>query len=41
MYIVQGVGANSEDSKKVFDHYYEKGGNFFGNFKNILIYKGY
>ncbi|CAG8750398.1 1880_t:CDS:10, partial [Dentiscutata erythropus] len=24
-----GIGSNYEESKKVFDHYYEKGGNFF------------
>ncbi|KAF0341917.1 aldo/keto reductase [Gigaspora margarita] len=23
------VGSNNEESKKVFDYYYEKGGNFF------------
>ncbi|PKC03380.1 hypothetical protein RhiirA5_423841 [Rhizophagus irregularis] len=27
-----GIGANKEESKKVFDLYYERGGNFFGNF---------
>ncbi|PKY58124.1 Aldo/keto reductase [Rhizophagus irregularis] len=26
-----GYGVNKEESKKVFDLYYEKGGNFFGN----------
>ncbi|EXX64765.1 Aad6p [Rhizophagus irregularis DAOM 197198w] len=25
-----GLGSNYEESKKVFDLYYEKGGNFFG-----------
>jgi hypothetical protein len=28
----QGLGANKEESKKVFDLYYEKGGNFIGKF---------
>ncbi|CAG8689429.1 2271_t:CDS:10 [Rhizophagus irregularis] len=32
-----GVGADKEKSKKVFDLYYERGGNFFGNFSLIYV----